>query len=280
MQFDRSVRVALALLVALLLVSAAGFRSGIAALNLHLRKEAVQLREPLESIPTSLGRWKRIGADGRFGTAMVESLGTNQYLDRTYAYEGNQNSGMLHLHIAYYTGVVDAVPHVPERCWGAAGMAMVTQPQEVTIDFDRSSWDMTSGPLAPGGTQRYPLATVIDPVTRRAATVSMPLGSTEASVTVFQDPQAPERITVGGYFFVANGRLASTPYVVRTYAFDLSSRYAYYCKVQFSLSMPRSGNEVEVWTQRSADLLRHLYPHLMRCLPDWPTLESPLTKES
>ena len=280
MQFDRRVRVAFLGLVALIVLSAVGFRSAVGTLNLYLRKEAVELREPLDTIPATLGHWKRWGPDGRFGAAMVESLGTNQYLDRKYAYDGDPKKGLLSLHIAYYTGMVDAVPHVPERCWGAAGMAMVAHPSTVRIPFDRADWTTSDAAVDPQSGERYPQAKVADPVTRRANDVSMPLGESDASVTVFQDGQSPQHMIVGGYFFIANGRLAATPYVVRTYAFDLNNRYAYYCKVQFSLSVPTRGNEVEIWTQRVGDLLTPLFPHLMWCLPDWPSLEAPDPKES
>ncbi len=266
--------------MAIVVGSAVGFRAAVASLNIYLRKEPVQLREPLDSIPTTLGSWRRFGPDGRMGAAMVESLGTSQYLDRHYAFEGDPAKGVLTLHVAYYTGMVDAVPHVPERCWGAAGMTMVKQPEVVRLPVNRSGWDLATGPVCPTTGERYPLVSVLDPVTRRESKVSVPLGDSDASVTVFQDPQNPERMTVGGYFFVANGRLASTPYVVRTYAFDLTNRYAYYCKVQFTLSVPRNGREVELWTERTSDMLVHLVPYLMRCLPDWPSLESPETKES
>lgn len=263
-----------------LIASAFGFRAAVAKLNLYLRKEAVQLRAPLDSIPTKLGRWKRIGTDGRMGEAMVESLGTHQYLDRQYAIDGDPSKGFVTLHIAYYTGMVDAVPHVPERCWGAAGLVMVKQPQEVLIPVDRSSWDITTGPLHPNSTDRYPIAVVSDPVTRRDGKVTMPLGDSNASVTVFQSQERPNARMVGGYFFIANGRLAATPYIVRTYAFDLANKYAYYCKVQFSAVLPQSGKEVEQWTAMTSDLLNDLFPYLMRCLPDWPSLETPVEKES
>lgn len=280
MKFDRAVRPAYAVVVLVLITCALGFRAAVSSLNLYMRKEAVALREPLDSIPTKLGRWRRYGADGRMGGAMVESLGTNQYLDRQYALDGDPAKGIVTLHIAYYTGMVDAVPHVPERCWGAAGMAMVSQPEAVLLQVDSSAWDRKNGPLKQGTDERYPLAMVSDPVTRRDASVTMPLGEALSSVTVFQDGDRPGARMVGGYLFVANGRLAATPYVVRTYAFDLSNRYAYYCKVQFSAILPESGQEVQQWTAMTSELLTELFPYLMRCLPDWPSLESPEMKES
>jgi hypothetical protein len=127
MRFNPSIRLAFAAVVIVLISSAVGFRASVSALNLYLRKESVQLRESLDTIPMKLGRWKRVGVDSRLGEAMVESLGTRFYLDRHYAIDGNPANGVMTLHIAYYTGMIDAIPHVPERCWGAAGLVMTSQ---------------------------------------------------------------------------------------------------------------------------------------------------------
>ena len=42
----------------------------------------------------------------------VEELGTSQYLDRTYALDGDPEKGLASLHIAYYTGAIDDVRHM------------------------------------------------------------------------------------------------------------------------------------------------------------------------
>lgn len=133
MRFKPSIRVAFAAVVIVLISSAVGFRASVSALNLYLRKESVPLRESLDTIPMKLGRWKRVGIDSRLGEAMVESLGTRFYLDRHYAIDGNPANGVMTLHIAYYTGMIDAIPHVPERCWGAAGLVMISQPLRETF---------------------------------------------------------------------------------------------------------------------------------------------------
>ena len=31
-------------------------------------------------------------------------------------------SAQLQVHISYYTGTIDDVPHIPERCWYASGL--------------------------------------------------------------------------------------------------------------------------------------------------------------
>ncbi len=280
MRFNPSVRAAFIALVVLFIVSAIGFRAGVSQLNLYLRKEPVALREALDTIPTKLGRWKRVGVDSRMGEAMTESLGTKLYLDRQYALDGDASKGLVTVHIAYYTGMVDAVPHVPERCWGAAGLVMVSQPENVAVAVDRTQWDLTSGPKNDATDTPYPIARVVDSVTRVEEEVHLPVGETTMSVTVFQDEKSPTTRLVGGYLFIANGRMTPSPYVVRTYAFDLSSRSAYYCKVQFSALLHNGDDSLEVWTQFASELLTELLPPLMRRLPDWAAIESAQKKES
>ena len=279
MRCKPSIRVAFASVVIVLISSAVGFRASVSALNLYLRKDSVPLRESLDTIPMKLGRWKRVGIDSRLGEAMVESLGTRFYLDRHYAIDGNPANGVMTLHIAYYTGMVDAVPHVPERCWGAAGLVMISQPSTRDVRVDRSKWDLVSGPKNMATGAIYPSAPVVDPVTRREETVFLPIGETEMSVTVFQDESNPKFRLVGGYLFIANARFTSSTNVVKTYAFDLSSRYSYYCKVQCSMLVNDSDQAVETWSELTADLLSELLPTLMRRLPDWTLIEASQSKE-
>lgn len=280
MKFNSSIRWAYGTVVIVLIACAIGFRVSVAALDIYLKKEPVPLRESLETIPTKLGHWKRVGGDSRMGDAMIESLGTRFYLDRQYAIDGEPSKGLLTLHIAYYTGMVDAVPHVPERCWGAAGLAMVEQPKTKLVALDQSQWDMTSGPKNRASGDTYPTARVTDAVTRREEFVHLPVGPTEMTVTVFQDDARPQVRFVGGYLFVANGRFTPSPYVVRTYAFDLANRYAYYCKVQFSATLPDGDGAVEKWSELTADLLSEALPHIMRRLPDWSEIEQAQQKGS
>jgi len=272
MSLGPGARTAYLVAIAMLVLSALGFRAGVVALDLYLKKDPVPLRKALSTVPQQLGRWKQVGPDGIFSAEIIESLGTTQYLDRNYAIDGDPSKGALSLHVAYYTGMVDAVPHVPERCWGAAGMIMTEQPRAVPLSVDVGSWKCSDGPASPSGIP-YPATAVADPVTRRPETVHMPIGDYEASVTEFQDRRDPARRQVGGYFFVANGRTTPSAYVVRTYAFDLANRYAYYCKVQVSGIFPE-GSSTSDWSERAGDLITHAMPHIMRCLPDWPQWES------
>ena len=74
-----------------------------------------------------------------------------------------------------------------------------------------------------------------------------------------------------GYFFIANGGVVANANDVRTLAFDLTSDYAYYLKVQVTSSSPSSGEEL---VERAASLLDGLMGEIMRCSPDWVDVET------
>ncbi len=55
--------------------------------------------------------------------------------------------------------------------------------------------------------------------------------------TIFTSPERPSLRNFGGYLFVANGRTTSSAMAVENVAFDLTSEYAYYCKIQLNATM-------------------------------------------
>lgn len=272
MLLERSAIKAYFAALAILIAGAIGFRLLVAQLNIHLMKEAVDLRRSLEAIPTKLGRWQRVGTDAVFSDTLIEELGTRRYLDRLYAIDGDPAKGAVHLHIAYYTGTIDAVPHIPERCWAVGGLELTRNSEGTAVDIDRSAWRPAKGEAG----ARYSATTVKDSITAELEEVTMPRGDISMTTIEFQDPKEPKRRQVGGYFFIANGSLARTSYDVRSMAFNLSDRYAYYCKVQLTKSgfvQEANGSLMEPFQADAKELLSALVPHLMRCLPDWPHWE-------
>ena len=272
MLFERSALKAYFAALAILVLGAVGFRLLVAQLNIHLMKEAVDLRRPLDSIPTKLGRWERVGTDAVFSSTLIEELGTKSYLDRVYALEGDPAKGTVHVHVAYYTGTIDAVPHIPERCWAVGGLELTRNSEGTPIAIDRAGWR----PASQDGSSRYMVSTVKDPVTADLEEVTMPVGDLTLTTIEFQDPKRPKVRQVGGYYFIANGSIARTSYDVRAMAFNLTDRYAYYCKVQLTKSgtvAEEDGSLLEPFKSDAAEILTALTPHLMRCLPDWPTWE-------
>ena len=275
MRVDRKVRAAFLAGCATLVIGAVGFQVALARLQVFLKKESVPLREPLDTVPASLGRWKQVGKDAVFSDALVEELGTSSYIDRFYAIDGDPEKGVLEVHAAYYTGMIDTVPHIPERCWNANGMVMRGQPAVVGIPVDRSSWNLSEGPVQPGTGARYPVTQVLDRLSGKVARVSLPLGDLQMTVTAFQDPRAPGLTSLGGYLFVANGGTTPSALSVRNLSFKLTDRCAYYCKIQFSARLPGEPEKVTPeFVRMTSDLMQSLLPQLMRCLPDWPSIET------
>jgi len=276
MRFERTASVAFLAILAILVAGAVGFRAALARLEYYLVKEPVELRAPLDTIPGTLGRWQRHGEDRRFTDAIVEELGTRQYLDRTYALDGDPRRGTIGVHLAYYTGTIDDVPHIPERCWAVAGNLMTLAPTAMRLDIDGSGWK-AAGTTNRATGEEYRSTTVADPVTGRLQTVTLPVGEIELTVTEFQDPRQPRNRTIGGYLFVANGRLTRSAYGVRALAYERSERKAYYCKIQFNLTGTVASAEdslIPAFEREVTDLMRDLLPHLMKALPDWPSIEA------
>ena len=274
MLLERSTLKAYAAALAILIAGAVGFRMLVAQLNIHLMKEPVELRRPLDTIPTRLGRWERVGLDSVFSDTLIEELGTRRYLDRTYAIDGDPKKGVVHVHVAYYTGTIDAVPHIPERCWAVGGLELTRNSEGVEVAIDRSEWRKQVG----RDDARYMVASVKDAVTAEIDEITMPRGDIAMTTIEFQDPKRPELRQVGGYFFLANGATARTSYDVRSLAFNLTDRYAYYCKIQLTKSGTVKGADeslLEPFKADATELLSELIPPLMRCLPDWPTWEKP-----
>ncbi|MFO0895660.1 MAG: exosortase-associated EpsI family protein [Phycisphaerales bacterium] len=274
MKCDPAVKWAYALTCATLVVGALGFRAAMAALDVYVRKEAVPLRESLDTLPTTLGRWKAVGEDRRLSAAVVENLGTTQYLDRDYAIDGQPAKGRLQLHIAYYTGTLDTIPHIPERCFTAGGLTQSSPPRVISLAVDRSGWKSQAGPVNRATGTRYDVAKAVDPVTRLGKDVNLPVGDMALTITEFQIPRHKEISVVGGYMFVANGRVTPSALAVKSLSFDLSERYAYYCKVQFTSEFRGGPEGMQQYEANVAELLTDLLPHLMQRLPDWAAVEA------
>ena len=97
-------------------------------------------------------------------------------------------------------------------------------------------------------------------------------------VTLFTDPGNPELRMVGGYFFIANGRLTPNAMSVRRLAYNFSDTHAYFCKVQFTLvnfgSAMSDDEIVRYFKEQVEDIMVDLMPQVMRLLPDWPEYEA------
>jgi len=174
----------------------------------------------------------------------------------------------VHLHIAYYTGQIDAVPHVPDRCLVAGGYVKLTaEPINVPLDVGTSSWKADPEYALDG--IPYPFVTKKNRVTGKDEIIHMPLGEFEIRTTQFSHPQLGDDHVFAGYFFIANGKTTAYPERIRLLAFDPSSKYAYYCKIQFTIRGSQTFT-IDDFRNIISELSSELMPDIMACLPDWP----------
>ena len=260
------------------------FTGGIAinttvdALGLHLVKKQVQPREAIASVPTTIGGWKRSGEDEVFRDTIIEVLGTNQYLQRNYVPTAEDVPGFLQLHLAYYTDLAGTAPHVPEICWAKSGLLSVRSP--FNIDLDLPDLGTATDTLNRATGLPYQVISVTDPVTGVTSELPLPIGEISLRTTIFTDPENPSQRNLGAYFFVANGRTTDSAMAVENVAFDLTSEYAYYCKIQLNSTYTSRGASdddeiLALFEAQVTDFITALLPELAKILPDWRDFEDP-----
>lgn len=254
---------------AVLLISAVALNYAVAALKWNLRKLPIEAEQKTQALPAETRSWKSVH-EWRESAEVVEELGTENYLNRIYkrVVEGDTESEpeTLQVHLAYYTGMVDTVPHVPERCMVGGGWTIASGggAQIVRVPLDLARWSVDRDATKEFASDESPIYRAR---LQNALSARLPRGIENLSLncTTFERPGSADRM-VAGYFFIANGGLSSTAEGVRLLAFDLRSDYAFYLKVQVSSSRVRTAEELAAL---AADFLQEMLPEIMACVPDW-----------
>lgn len=269
-----------AFLTAVVLLAGAGLglRAVVASRQWYLTKLPIHAEggRAVQAIPPETERWTRVGTDRQESDAMVEELGTTNYLNRLYVSRdpvpgigARPEPVLVDLHLAYYTGLIDTVPHVPERCMTGSGWEITGASTVVPIPLDRSRWapDPSAPPEMQGRVMTARLPSDPRYTDAPGTRVRLPLDPESLSIRVtrFQNPRTGDSM-YAGYFFIANGGTVASAEGVRLLAFDLRDDYAYYLKVQFSSVQARSAEELAAM---AGALLDDLLPEIMRCVPDW-----------
>jgi hypothetical protein len=273
-------------LLALMLASAGGISAYIQVNDVHLQKIAIypENDRQVSSIPRTTPSWSQVGSDQIMGIEIVETLGTENYVSRFYSLtrDADENNPIiLDLHVAYYTGMIDTVPHVPERCFVGGGLQQSESSRVLDVPMDTSSWRVDSSvpaEFAGASGEIYTVRLSNDPGMSDApgSRIRLPRGISPEQPFQFR---ASEFINPGkgniyaGYFFIANGGTKANANDVRQLAFNLEDDYAYYMKVQVSASGLESFDE---FAQHSGDLLGELIGEIMRCVPDWVSVKQGL----
>jgi hypothetical protein len=151
---------------------------------------------------------------------------------------------VMALNVTFYTGMVDTVAHIPERCMVADGF----EPK------DPRTVPVAAGQYEDGSPRQV-----------------------DIQFSTFEDQTGQGRVARNvGYFFHCNGSYTPSSVGVRGKLQNLFERYGYYAKVEMMTDDPgvdrqRAGKEDA--SQKSvaamADLLAAALPEVEKCLPDW-----------
>ncbi|MBA3274127.1 MAG: exosortase-associated EpsI family protein, partial [Chthoniobacterales bacterium] len=138
---------------------------------------------------------------------------------------------VVNLAVTYYTGMVDTVAHVPDRCVVADGY------EPKPSDSDYADWKISPA----GGTMRVRFINYEDQTGAR---------------------RMPRSIA---YFFQVNGDYEASPLDVRRKLQNLLQRHGYYAKVEvMTLLDDRNKSETVM-----SDFLSQVVPAVEGLLPDW-----------
>ncbi len=247
----------------LLGVSAAGQHSVLAWQEAVLFKKEVPARHHLSRLPLQAGPYQFV-RDLPISSDEIEALGTEEFISRVYE-DTSINQGepgrLIRFHVTYYTGMVDTVPHVPDRCFVAAGIDSVVLDDQTL----RLSPDVFRAADAGGFTARSTLRAPVAAADGERRRVLLPVRDIATKRFTYRaEPAQPDQHVT--YFFAANGKFLASPNAVRLQGFDIRDAYSYYAKVEVALIGVEDPQEVARGTARFLDAF---LPDIMACFPDW-----------
>ena len=265
---SRWVQPAFLLAVGILGVSALGLNVAVTGLQLHFKKQPVPLAADLSTVPARLGPWLQVSIDEPLDHDRQETLGTRLYTFRDYvdtrrvspaelaefdgkdadqrtalaaALQLRQPEAVINCGVTYYTGLVDTVAHIPDRCYVASGYAPTAH--------DVLTWQL--GDDFAGNAADHRL---------------------EVEAVAFADQAGAAAVTTRvAYFFRCDGVWESDHVAVRERLQDLRATHGYYSKVELRTVIPDAAQSAAVM----ADFLRSALPAIDRCYPDWAAVEHP-----
>lgn len=248
--------------LAIMVLAALGLNATVRAMNLHFRKEPVALRRELDQLPSRLGPWMKL-TDTRLPTEIEHTLGTKNYISRAYVDTRRLPAGeaerlealpsekreqrvnelamrddaraIVYLHVAYYTGLVDTVAHVPERCMVGGG-------------FNPENPAVVSLPVFKDVPGRSPGLKVKYSEYRDKARPTIPKRDV---AYVFQVNGAYEYDSIEG---------------VRKRLQNILEKHGYYAKIELATFL---GEDTAAAQGTMTDFLASAMPEIERCLPDW-----------
>ncbi|HWE02524.1 MAG TPA: hypothetical protein VG326_08940 [Tepidisphaeraceae bacterium] len=264
-------------------IAAVTLNSAVARLKMHFHKLPVALRvnSLKEGIPQKLGRWVMVSKDQAIDPEIEQVLLTREYVFRDYVdsmkiseaeiellknapaqerdsklseLQKNNPASVMRVGVTYYTGLVDTVAHVPERCYVADGFE-VKQYEEQTADLGKY----------PDGSPR---------------TVTFRFVGFEDQAGLVHVERVARNV---GYVFHCNGSYTSSPFEVRARLQNLLEPYGYYAKIEMMTAAPLplglyhnvfDANNHDASVTAMESFLKEALPEIEKCLPDWKALHA------
>jgi hypothetical protein len=271
------------MVVGILLAGALGLNAATGFLNLFFRKEALPLRGELSTFTKKdLGGWVWVPEQHTLNPDNIHALGTDKYVmcmfvdtvtpvaggkpvatkkevedlekltpeqrwQKLRDFQQKNLYSVINVAVTYYTGKVDTVPHVPDRCYVADGF----QPSE----YKEETWLL--GQYSNGVERGVPVRFIDfeDQTTR---------GAQNRCVS---------------YFFQANGEYLADHNKVRWKLQNLKERYAYFAKIEVMNVLPLRPGAPATDPLRDKDraaaaaamqrFLTAALPEIEKLLPDW-----------
>jgi hypothetical protein len=257
------------ILTIILLTAALGLNVAVSAMKLHFKKEAVPLARPLGAIPEKLGSWVQVSQDQPLDKEMQDVLGTKEYIFRDYVNETDVPgaadrfrdqpvekrrellngirtqfpNAVISMSVTYYTGMVDTVAHVPDRCVTADGY----EPKEYL-------------------TVRWPIARDLPTAFKPVDSGNQPVDDVELRYINFEDQTGSSKYPRSvSYFFHTNGKFISSPLGVRNELANLFVKKGYYAKIETMTTI----SDTKVSADKTANFLSFALPEVHKCMPDW-----------
>jgi hypothetical protein len=264
--YRRRNRLAFGIVAALMIISAIGLNAAVANLKLTFRKLPVPPAQPMIAISPNLGPWVQASVDHALPSEIEHELGTTEYVMREYVDTRRLNEkdraafmkatleerekmltkiysedprAKVRFAVTYYTGSVDTVPHVPERCFAADGF-WPSKSQVVTMPILPREGDAKKTDVR--------LINFEDQIDSRSS--------------------RPRQVS---YFFQVNGEYEQDPvFGVRKKLQNLFQRYAYFAKIETVTDLSDAAAAEVVMS----DFLTSAMPEVERVLPNWSTAQN------
>jgi hypothetical protein len=150
------------------------------------------------------------------------------------------DGGVVDMGLTYYTGLVDTVAHIPDRCYIADGY----EPSSYTEPV----WNLTDGKN--GNDQKL-----------------------QVRFIAFDDSSGSNRVPkCVAYLFHSNGQYMEDPLDVRRTLENLTERYGYYAKIEL-MTIVKSSSDTATAQGTMTEFLTAAKPYIETCFPDWSKLQ-------